>query len=308
MVDIISLPRKPPLLVIFLSCYSDSSLHTLADAAPFVITSRSAISDDECIAFVHGFYEVFFRERSVQNAFDHAIHVLGVKSLPKDHFRLSRRCLIRKGDSLYIQSTPGYGKDTILVNLDAVKDRLGRFGLSEEELCHLLAKKLRVHHWIFERARENATIPIGRLLFGEFQWENARDVVFCTKLFKLRSDVPQLHWEIWARALTSYNDLASCEYRSAEKPAAPASWTMLQQAVKLFSYHTQQYLVPLRKRLEELGRPEIAPHIEFAISETERAAVELEWERYPRVVEALELALTNFHEVVSGLQPPEEQI
>ena len=307
-VDIICLARRPPLLAVFLSCYADNSLSTLAGAAPFVITSRFQVSDTECIAFVRGFYEVFFKEPSVQNAFNHAIHVLGVKELPKDRFRLSRRSLIRKGNSLYVESTPDLHRDTILVNLDQVKHQLGQFGLSEEELCHLLAKKLRVHYWIFERARETATIPIGRLLFGEFEWQNAKDVVFCTRLMKLRSDVPQPHWELWAKALTSYNDLASCEYRTAPDPVDPRSRGMLKRAVQLFSYHTDSCLKPMRRKLEEVGRSEIMPHIEFAIAQTEKAVTELERKEYPRVVEALELALTNYHEVVTALQPPEEEV
>lgn len=305
-VDIVSLARKPPLLVIFLSCYSDDSLGTLADAAPFVITSRSEVSDKECITFIRGFYEDFFNEPSVQIAFSHAKHVLGVKGLPKDRFRLSRRCLIRKGNSLYVESSPDLHRDTIMVNLDKVKDHLGQFGLSEEELCHLLAKKLRVHYWIFERARESATIPIGRLLFGEFEWQNAKDVVVCTKLMKLRSDIPQPHWELWAKVLTSYNDLASCEYRTADDPVDPRSLGMLKRDVQLFSYHSRSCLLPMRKKLQEMDRSDIMPHIEFAITQTEKAEAELGWERYPRVVEALELALTNYHEVVTALQPPEE--
>jgi hypothetical protein len=31
-------------------------------------------------------------------------------------------------------------------------------------------------------------------------------------------------------------------------------------------------------------------------------------ERYPQVVSALEVALTNYHEVAVGLQPPEEPL
>ena len=307
-VDIVNLARNPVLVVVFLSCYSDSSIDVLSGAAPFVVTSREQVTDDQCITFVRGFYESFFTEPSVKNSFDHAVGLLGVRDLPKETFRLSRRCLTRRGDSLYVESTPDLHKDSILVNLDRVKDRLDKFGISEEELCHLLAKKIRVHHWIFERAREHATIPIGRLLFGEFEWRDARDVVHCTKLMKLSADVPREHWEVWAKVLVAYNDLVSCEYRTANTPAEVDSRPSLERAVRLFNYHTRNCFTTLKGTIEQLGASDVIPHIEFAVAETEKAAMELEWERYPHVVEALELALTNLHEVVTGLQPPEEEL
>lgn len=304
-VEILELAQKPPLLTVFLCCYSGSSLNVLADAAPFVITSEGTVTDDQCITFVHGFYESFFREGAVEAAFDYAMRLLVARGHSRDTFRLSRRCLVRKGSSLYVESRPGLHADSILVNLDQVRDRIAGIGLTEEQLCYLLSKKLRVHHWIFERARDCATIPIGRQLFGEFQWSNARDVVYCTKLMKLRSDIPQVQWELWARVLTTYNDLVSCEYRTAEYPAAPNSRFMLERAVQLFSRHVQHCLVPLRK-MDAIQSSGVLSHLEFAIAETERAGRELEWECYPQVVEALELALTNFHEVVTSLQPQEE--
>jgi hypothetical protein len=306
-VEILELASKPPLLTVFLCCYSDESLSILADAAPFVITSMSEITDDECVAFVSGFYEHLFRETAIERAFEQAIRLLTIRGIPAGHFRLSRRSLVKKGDSLYVESRPVIHKDSILVNLDQVKGQLGQLGLPEEELCYLLAKKLRVHYWIFERARDSATIPIGRELFGEFQWSNAKDIVYCTRIVKFRHDVPQVRWEVWAKVLTTYNDLASCEYRTAEHPAAPNSRFMLERAVHLFSRYVPDCLVPLRSKLRKMRCRGLSAHIEFAIAETERAARELEWERYPQVVEALELALTNYHEIVRALQPVEEQ-
>ena len=63
----------------------------------------------------------------------------------------------------------------------------------------MLARKLRRHSWIFDGASDHAILPIGRLLFGEFTWKEAKDVVYCTKLMRLRSDLPRRHWELWSR-------------------------------------------------------------------------------------------------------------
>ncbi len=307
-VNIINLSHKSPLLTIFLSCYSDDTVSILSDSAPFVITSRNEVGDNECIIFVQGFYERLFRGSSIKTAFDHAINLLSAKEYPNNGFCLSRRSLIKKGNSLFAESKPSSTRDSILVNLDQVRDKINKFGLSEEEICHLIARKLTIHYWIFDRARESATIPIGRLLFGEFWWENANDVVNCSKLMKLQSDIKVEHWRVWSKLLTTYNDLASCEYRTLSTPSNPQNKILLTRTVNLFNSHIQRHLMPLRDIIKNMGFGDAIPHLEFAVTECDLAKDHLSLERYPQVVEALELALTNYHEVVTALQPPEEFI
>jgi hypothetical protein len=258
--------------------------------------------------FISSFYDSLFSGQPVQRSFDQALSLLKARGLPSESFRISRRSLIKRADGIFVESTPDPARDSILVNLDAVADRLGSFGMREEELCHLLARKLRVHSWIFDGANDRAIIPIGKLLFGEFTWQNARDVVFCTKLMKLRSDIPRRHWELWSRALTSYNDLAACEYRSLPRPADPASRSVLEQGVRLFQFHADKYFKPLLSTMEELGFSSVVPHVEMALAATDKAEDQLVLGRYPQVVQSLETALTNFHEVADGLQPPEEDV
>ena len=306
LLSLLELASKPPLLVILLCCYSESCIHTLANAAPFVITSKCDVLDAACILFISGFYERLFSGHSVQGSFDHAMHLLSAKGFAADSFRLARRSLIKRADGLFVESTPDPNRDSILVNLDAVVTRLGSFGMSCEELCHLIARKLRVHSWIFDGASDRAIIPIGRLLFGEFTWKDAKDVVFCTKLMKLRADLPRRHWELWSRVLTSYNDLASCQYRAAPRPADPAARLILEQGVRIFKYHVNKYLQPSLPTIEDLGFQSLVPHVELAIASTEKAEDQMILERYPQAVSALEVALTNYHEVAVGLQPPEE--
>jgi hypothetical protein len=308
LLSLLELASKSPLVVILLCCYSDSAIATLANAAPFVITSKCEVLDAACTLFISGFYEHLFAGHSVQGSFDHALHLLAAKGFETDSFRLSRRSLIKRADGLFVESTPDPNRDSILVNLDAVSTRLGSFGMTAEELCHLIARKLRVHSWIFDGASDHAILPIGRLLFGEFTWKDAKDVVYCTKLMKLRSDLPRRHWELWSRVITSYNDLAACQYRTLPKPADPSRRLILEQGVRVFKYHVTKYLEPSVPAIEALGFPGLVPHAELAIASTEKAEDQLVLERYPQVVSALEVALTNYHEVAVGLQPPEEPV
>ena len=308
LLSLLELASRGPLVVVLLCCYSDDALDLLANAAPFVVTSKCEVQDAACVVFTKGFYEHLFAGNSIQGSFQHAQSLLTAREFDPDSFRLSRRSLIKRSDGVFIESVPDPHRDSILVNLDAVKDRLGKFGMGEEELCHMLARKLRVHSWIFDGANDHAIIPVGRLLFGEFTWKNAREVVFCTRLMKIRHDVPRRHWELWSRILTSYNDLAACAYRSVAEPAAPGNRSVLQEGILVFKHHIHKYLVPALGALNALGYDSLVPHGEWAAAAVESAEDQFTMGRYPQAVSALEMALTNFHEVANGLLPPEEAV
>ena len=199
-------------------------------------------------------------------------------------------------------------KNTILLNLDSVVDYLDKFGMAEEELCHLLSRKLTIHYWIFSVPRERYIIPIGLMLFGEFSWVNSDDVGYCDKIMKIRSDVSPQQWRVWSRVLVSYNDLASNEYRIANNPSDPANRDKLRQAIRLFEYHVQRYLVPLAPEIQALGFLEALANIEFVITLSEVAADQFELERFPQSVQAIEEALTHYHEIVDRIHPPIEEL
>lgn len=307
--SLIQLAERSPRLVILLNCYSGQSATKLANIAPFVITAIGKIADDACILFVKGFYEFFFKSHSIQASFDHALSLLAVREFPVNTFQLSRRHPVRHQNSYFVHCYPSPNRDSILVNLDAVTDKLSSFGMSTEELCHLLVKKLCIHYWIFDSARERAIIPIGRLLFGEFSWKDTNDVVYCRKIMKLRSDISRRHWEIWSRLLMVYNDLASCEYRTIDNPADLSNQSMLENAIRLFKLNINKYIKPLRDEtivIDGVNLDNIFPHVEFVITSVDRAADQLELSRYPQVITELEIALSNLHEIVDYLQPPEE--
>ena len=306
--SLIAIADRQPLLVVLLSCYSNESLPILSEIAPFVISAVGGVPDDSCLEFVRGFYERFFAGYAIKNSYNDALSLLKAKNLAWQNFRLDRRYLIERDNSKFVESTPDQKKNSILVNLDAVANCLNAFGFPEEELLHMIARKLAIHYWIFDVPRERCIIPIGRLLFGEFNWEDASDVVYCTKLMKLRSDVPVRHWELWHKLLISYNDLASSEYRILENPAGVENRGILNRSIKLFQHYVNKYLLPSRSDIENLGYSQWLPHIEFVITHCDIASDQFQLERYPQTIKALEEALTNYHELVDGLRPPEEKL
>jgi hypothetical protein len=177
-------------------------------------------------------------------------------------------------------------------------------GIEKEELLHLIARKLAVHYWIFDGARDDAIIPIGNLLFGSFSWKNSADIVYCTDLRRLAPDVSETHWKLWAALLISYNDLASSKYRSLQYPADPHNSKELQDAVSIFEYHIEKYLLRNVDTLKNIGFDNVLPQIAFAEAECTQAIDQMALKRYSRVVTALESALTHYHEVVTATMPP----
>lgn len=305
--SLIGLAPRPPKLAIFLSCYSHQSIGDLIESAPFVVTAEKRVGDAICIDFISGFYERLFDNYAIQASYDHAVRVLSAKGSPRDGIRLSRRSLIRRGDSVLISSTPDARRDTIEVNLDSVRDLLDSFDMSREELFHLLARKLTIHRWIFDSPRDRAIIPIGRALFGEFSWVNSNDAIRCNRLIMLCPSAPKEQWATWSRLLAAYNDLAACEYRSAAEPASDSELPLLESAVDLFAHHIERYLEPAGTVIDQLGLITAVPHLEFAKTHAVAAASQLSRHRLAQVVQSLELSLTSFHEVVDCLQPPEQE-
>jgi hypothetical protein len=106
-----------------------------------------------------------------------------------------------------------------------------------------------------------------------------------------------------------YNDLASCEYRTIDNPADLSNRSMLENAISLFKLNTNKYIKPLRDEtivIDGVNLDNIFPHVEFVITSVDRATDQLELSRYPQVITELEIALSNLHEIIDYLQPPEE--
>jgi len=262
------------------------------------------VDDQVCLNFSQNFYDRLLGGSGIQSAFNDTIALLNARKFKTRAFRLDRRSLITRKEGRFLECVPDPKRDSILINLDDVADDLTRFGMPEEELCHLIAKKLKIHCWIFDVPREGCIIPIGQFLYGEFEWCDAKDVVYCRRLMKLRSDIPLNHWRTWHRLLLSYNDLASSSYRLLDEPASPQNREALERALELFQHNVERYLKPARAQIAELGFDSILPQVEFVISHCEMAADHLGLDRNRQVVKSLEEALTNYHEIIDGLRPP----
>lgn len=306
LVSLIELADQPPLLVVMLTCYSNDLLDELVDVAPFVITCRLGVPDECCLQFVKAFYDNLFMGRSIMSSFSNTIKLISIRGYKSDFFRLSRRSLIRKGSSKMVECKLGSNHNSILVNIDSVSHDLELLNLTEEEFVHLLSRKLKIHYWIFSIPREGALIPIGQLLFGEFNWENSQDVVYCTNLFKLQTNIKPLHLELWARLLTTYNDLISSDYRGIFNRDYLLNPSILRKSCERFKYLFKRYIIPSRISIEKLGFNQVIPNLEFAIVACDKANDYLLMDNNPQVIKELEICLTNLHEIVDAIKPPSE--
>lgn len=303
LMSLLQLAPRSPRLVILLCCYSTDLWPQLAEVAPFTILVDSAVEDQSCLSFVHGFYDRLMGGSGIQAAYDHARHLLAARTQVSDSFRLLRRCVEHRDGHITIECRPDPTHDSIIINLDLVASAIRATGIGEEQFCHMLSRRLMIHYWIFAVPRDRAMIPIGRQYFGEFSWRNAHDGVTCIRIMRL-SSVPANHWEIWSRLLISYNDLASADYRTLPHPAAPENRVALERAVDLMEHHIGKYLRSAGDSAANLRIAAVVPHIQLASAECERARYQLEHEDFPRTLQALELALTNYHDVVDAFCPP----
>ena len=304
--NLLSITSRSPILVVLLSCYSSDLLPALGEIAPFVISGIGSIDDEACIQFTGSFYERLFAGYSISKAFEDAGSILASKNLSSECLQLSRRQLIRRGGSNFVESRPQPHQDSILVNVDLVSQKISKLNLQDEVVYELIAKKLAIHYWIFAVPRDRCIIPIGKSLFGEFNWTDASDVVNCTNIIRLASGTEKNHWQCWSRLLIAYNDLASCDYRILPNPGDPTSRVSVRKAITLLQHYVSRYVAPARAEIAELGFENCLPNVEFMIAHADMALDQYKLERFPQAVKSLEEALTNFHEIVDAIQPPEE--
>jgi hypothetical protein len=278
-------------------------LETLVRAAPFVITALGQVPDEECITFSARFYESFFRTGSVDTSFRFAVLALKTDGLDASHFELMRRAKVLKPSGDFVESHPGLDGDSILVNLDSVREKLDSLAISRGELERSLEKRLRFHDLLFACPQQAVFLPFGSTVFGEFQWDDARDAIYCTKLMVISKDTPSDQVGLWASLLVRYNDLRSSEYRLPKWNRGPAPWNVLARGLALLRIVLARFEAasPI---IVSLGFGHILPHLDVAREQCQMAAERLEIEDFGHVQASLESALTSLHEVVNGLQPP----
>ena len=296
-----STPRLPK-LVVFISCFSRQRADVLSVCAPFVIRTDLCVGDEERIAFVKHFYANLFATQSVTGSFEHATRMLRTEGLYAEAFALHRSELTGKGASFYIKCfhpTDEYG---IAINMDAVADKIDDLGMTREEVLHRIAWRMPIDRRILNGARDGALIPVGDVLLGAFSWTNREDVT-CDGLARISADVPKEQLRLWRALLNSYNYLAASKYRNLQRPADPAFGHELKTAIGEFESSIENQLLGNSDTLIRLGFRRLLPHIAQAETECVKAFDRLLLGDYRGVVLALEIALTHYHAVVSGIQP-----
>lgn len=304
-VELLSFTDNRPRLIIFLCCFANAHLHTLAQGAPFIITAKSEATDDACVTFSKSFYDRFFKTGSIQRSYDYACHILPRDGYDADGFRLDRSARTLNPKGIFVECEPGLEGDTLLVNLDAVDGTRASLGIEREEFERTLAKKLRYHDLMFACPRQQAVLPIGLLLLGEFTWEDACDVVVCTKLMRLKrgAGTPQQHFDVWATLLTRYNDMASSEHRHLKWKHGPPPRNVLTRGCNLLRLVVGRFqsVIP---QIKEIGAEHVLGNITLAAEQADLAFDRVKTHRHQEAVSSLELGLKYLHEVVGALQPP----
>jgi hypothetical protein len=298
---LVSAPRSPK-LVVFISCFSRQPATVLSRCAPFVIRTDRSVGDKERTAFVKHFYAHLFATRSVTGSFEQANRMLQAESLSAAAFTLHRPELTGKGASLYIRCFLPAHEDGIVINMDAIADKIDDLGMTREEVLHLIACRTPIDRRLLDSSRDDALIPIGDVLLGSFSWKSQDDVT-CNTLARL-APVPEEQASLWRALLKSYNILAASRYRDLQRPADPAFMQELETAAAAFESGIEHDLLARSNSLVRLGFRRLLTHVARAQRECAKASDRLLIGDYRGVVLALESALTHYHAVVSGIQPP----
>ena len=193
-------------------------------------------------------------------------------------------------------------EDGIVINMDAVADKIDDLGMIREDVLHLIACRMPIDRRLLHSCRDDALIPIGDVLLGSFSWKSQDDVA-CNMLARLGS-VPEEQVSLWRALLKSYNILAASRYRDLQRPADPAFMQELETAAAAFESGIEHDLLARSDSLVRLGFRRLLTHVARAQRECAKASDRLLIGDYRGVVLALESALTHYHAVVSGIQPP----
>jgi hypothetical protein len=238
----------------------------------------------------------------VTGSFEQANRMLQAEGLSAAAFTLHRPELTGKGASLYIRCFLPAHEDGIVINMDAVADKIDDLGMTREEVLHLIACRMPIDRRLLDSSRDDALIPIGDVLLGSFSWKSQDDVA-CNMLARLGS-VPEEQVSLWRALLKSYNILAASRYRDLQRPADPAFMQELETAAAAFESRIEHDLLARSDSLVRLGFRRLLTHVARAQRECAKASDRLLIGDYRGVVLALEIALTHYHAVVSGIQPP----
>src|SRR5512132_2861656 len=203
---------------------------------------------------------------------------------------------------LYRECVARSHEHPILINMDKVVDRLDSLGTSKGEVLQLICSRMPIDERLLNGSRDDALIPISDVLLGTFSWTNREDIA-CNRLARVAADAPEEQLRLWLALLNAYNYLAASKYRNLQRPADPAFKHELKTAVAAFESSIEN-LLSNSDTLVRLGFRRLLPYVVRIETEFVQASDRLLRRDYRGVVLALETALTHYHAVVSGIQPP----
>ena len=288
---------------ILVSCFSNSFINEIVNAAVHTITMDGSANDDAAIEFVTAFYDSYFEFNSVENAFRNAcvsIDAIGkgqdIKPL------LYRRAKEKSKQGIQIQAFFDRREDSVYIDLTEAEKDIASLDISYDAFLVLLTRKIRIHKWVFKVPRERALLSIGRY-FGEFSWKDPSDVIVCHKIMRVASDVPDSLYDLWAKIVVTYNDLACQRYRIMPNPASAENDGLLKKALDEHyrCYQTfievGQYAKLLRSSITDQFRASKA----LISSNLSQADVMLGRGDLPMLLTCLEVSLSSIHDLVDSL-------
>jgi hypothetical protein len=291
---------RRPRAIVLMACYSAEILPELLELSQFVVTVIGPVEDAAAIEFGVTFMDEYLRNPSVETAFSTAQKTVYAKGLTIAPL-LSRRF---KDDSKAVYTVfPGTFGDSILVDISEVEDDINRIGLARDTFLRLLTQKIRVHHWLFKIAKEEAIIPMGTY-FGVFSWNTPGELVTCRRLLRVIETAPVDAITAWTSMLIAYNDLFVQRYRCVSGPANPSGYhKMLERAVKAYHSCYRAYLGESEnaKIFQRISPAQFGVTRGIFDGQFERLDESLADEDHVTAVTCLESILTSFHDLVSAV-------
>ncbi len=298
------LRRTSPKLrvLLLLSCFSSSSLGDLAIVAPYVITIAGQVDDEACIKFVSGFYSAYFKNPSVEWAFNVANDLIEYGGYSERiHPVLTRRATIGREARAFCAATIR-GGDSVLIDLSKVEGQINSLGIPREAFLSLLSRKISIHRFFFAYPHDRTILSIGPY-FDVFGWKNVDDPVVCYSIMRVSDQADEDACETWADLLVSYNDCCSNKYRIAPNPAAPNLEPYLKNALKDLKRVARNYFKGAKqaKILRRITPEQFKLSKSLVLSNLRHADVALGRGDLPRLLAYIEASLTAVHDLVDAL-------
>lgn len=199
--------------LVLMSCYSTDTVTDLVPSAPYIVSVTGPADDHAAIEFVGYFYENYLRTKSVEVSYRRANAAIG------DQISTMLTCRAAQDsakDRLVVYS-PQH-EDPVYVDFTDARATIDKLDMSTEKFIDILRRKVRIHFWLFKGERDNAILPIGGF-FAIFSWKNAKDIVHCHRIFRLKPDLPDETYTVIALLIAGYNDVFLNSYRESRKSA-----------------------------------------------------------------------------------------